>query len=75
MQIPRTDATGGQRGVGTTSGSGKGKENVVTTGPALKVSSRSLSRDIGASTGPSTSQEKKRRLIHGDRSSITEPAS
>jgi hypothetical protein len=43
------------------------------TGPAPKSGSRSPSRDVGASTGLSASPEKKRRMVRGDRSSISEP--
>jgi hypothetical protein len=41
VQIRNTDATGGQDDVGTTSGSGKGKERAVVAGFATKVGSQS----------------------------------
>jgi hypothetical protein len=47
---------------------------VATTGPAPKVGSQSPSGDTEASIGPSASPKKKRRLVHGDESSGTEPA-
>jgi hypothetical protein len=72
MQIPGTDAVGGQRSAGTTSGSSKGKEKEATTELAPKAGSRSPYRDVGVSTGPSTSPEKKRRLVCGDKSSFLE---
>jgi hypothetical protein len=50
MQIYDTDAVGDQGGASTTSGSGKGKEKEVPTGPAPKVCSWSPSKDSGGSS-------------------------
>jgi hypothetical protein len=73
VQIHRMDATEGQMGASTTSGSNKGKEKVATTGPAPKEGSWSPSRDIGVLTRPSVSPEEKTRLVHDDGSIISEP--
>jgi hypothetical protein len=74
VQIHRTDAADSHWGAGTNSSSSMGKEKVVTTGPAPKAGSWSPSRNVGALIGLSASPEKKRRLVRGDESSVTEPA-
>jgi hypothetical protein len=66
VQIPGTDDADSQRGAGPTSGSGKGKEKVVTPGCTRKAGSRSLPRDTGTLTESSASSEKKRALVHSD---------
>jgi hypothetical protein len=54
--------------VGLTSGFDKGKEKVVTSGSTPKAGSQSPPRE------PLASSEKKRRLVHSDGSSVSEPA-
>jgi hypothetical protein len=57
---------------GTTSGFGKGKEKVVTSGSIPKEGSWSPPKDIRASTESTAPSEEKRRLIHSDVSSLSE---
>jgi hypothetical protein len=71
IHIPRTDAFGSWRSVDTTSSSDKGKGKTATSGSAFKSGSRSSSSDTGvlierAPPPPET----KRRLFHGDGTSI-----
>jgi hypothetical protein len=73
--ILRADASSGWRSADTTSSSGKGKGKVVSTGSAFKAGSRSPFSDAGASSEQTAPPEKKRRLVCGDRSSVTEPVS
>jgi hypothetical protein len=75
VKIPKIDDADGQRGMGPTSGSGKGKENAVASGSTPKAASQSPPGDIGASIRPTASSEKKRRLVHSDRSSVSKPVS
>jgi hypothetical protein len=58
VQIPKIDDTDGQRVADSTLGSGKGKEKVVTSGPAPKAGSRSPPRDTRASaSGKATAEQ------------------
>jgi hypothetical protein len=75
VQIPGTDAAGGQRSADTTLGSDKGKGKIAPSRFAFKAGSRSSSSDIEASSEETAPLKRKRRLVRGDASSVLEPAS
>jgi hypothetical protein len=68
------DPTGGRRSADTTSGSGKGKGKMVLFMSASEAESQSPSSNTGALSEQTVPPKKKRRLVHGDGSSIMEPA-
>jgi hypothetical protein len=72
VQIPRMHDADGKRGVGSTLGSDKGKEKMAMSGSAPNAGSWSPPKDTRASTELAASLEKKRRLVHSNRSSISE---
>jgi hypothetical protein len=73
VHIPRTDAVGGRRSADTTSGFGKGKEKIASSGCASKVGSRSASSDAEVSSEEIAPLERKRRLVHSDGSMVGGP--
>jgi hypothetical protein len=70
VHIPRMDATNSWRSADTTSGSGKGKEKIVSSESASKVGSWSSSSDAKTLSKEIVPLERKRRLVCSDGSTV-----